>query len=172
MAVAKKNSGRNSQIPADNLTNLFSTKEPNSGKLPRRIKRKEVISSLGKFGEMSTGLVKKMKIPDYLFKLDTDTFSSDKNIPAYLIYDEESLENCRHKNLPDYSISVGSRGSDIFCTLIDKKRGFILTASIGHMMVEEGSWDFFERWLDEALEKSDKLTGQDRKEGKIVEIIR
>ncbi|MFP3949961.1 MAG: hypothetical protein ACLFUZ_02595 [Candidatus Micrarchaeia archaeon] len=121
---------------------------------------------------MSTGLIKKMKIPDYLFKLDTDNFSSDKDIPAYLIYDEESLEKCRHMKLPEYSISIGSRGSDIFCTLIDKKRGFILTASVGHMMVEGGSWDFFESWIDEALKESDKLTGQDKKKGKMVEIIR
>ena len=172
MAVANRNPGRRSPTNYEDITNIFNTKEPDSEKLPRKVKGKRAIISLSKFGEMGPALIKKMKIPDSLFKFSTDSFSSDKDVPAYLIYDEDSLENCRHRKLPEYSISVGSRGSDIFCTLIDKKRGFILAASIGHMMVEGGSWDFFEGWLDEALEKSASLTEQDRKKGKMVEIIR
>ena len=168
--------GRNAPNPGSRdefsaLFDAFSKMPPVNSSLPKKVGREDILLRLNAFGKMSSSLLKKMNIPANLFARDEGQFSSDKDVPAYSITHSKFLESYKPGDFPDYSISIGSRGSDVFCTLVDKKRGILVSTSIKSMMAEEGSWDFFEQQLDYALKESGKFTASDKKEGKMIMIV-
>ncbi len=166
--------GKNTSKPdskAGDFSDLFSKTPPASSSLPKRVGKREIIQGLKAFGVLSSTLLTKMNFPEHLFKLSTGNFSSDKKIPAYSITHARELEGYESKDFPEYSISIGERGSNVFCTFVDKKRGVLVSTSIKNMMAGEGSWEFFEHKLTSALDEAHRRTPKDIKEGNIVMLV-
>ncbi len=176
MIMALSNKSGKGAVPTNlsgsAMEDYLLSSPPEISSLPKQIGRKELVRELSRFGTISEGFRLKLGLPNNLFKRDMDSFSSDKEIPAYLFPNDRAIPLGAAKHLPKYSISIGSRGSDLFATLVDTTRGIVVTASLNNMMAKSnGTWDVFEDSLDTALEKVKQLSTEEKESGKLIWII-
>lgn len=127
--------------------------------------RQQCIEALKALGPMDESLIQMMEIPPQLNALETESgssFSSDKkrgieNVPD-LLYLHADLP----KELPDYGILVSSRGSSIFCTLLDTKRKIIVSESVRNLHGSGGDWSGFQSSLQSAIARSKSMQAEGR----------
>ena len=161
---AKKPRGK---ISFDGILEGIQTKSS----YPQKRAKSDVIGALSVFGKLHPKLLEKMQIPDELHELLENSFSSDESKSGPSISRQGDFHSFDHKNAPEYSIVIGERGSNVFCTLVDKKRGILVSASIKNMFVSQGNWEVFEMQLDRVLPEATKLTPNDLANGRMIMVV-
>lgn len=165
MALANNAAEGSSREKGGKYRNLFKKAVPSP---PRLMRRNELVSRLSQFGKMGESLLKLMGIPEKLHYLGDGRFSSDPKTPAFLVTYPQFVDELDTSKFAEYSIAIGSRGSNVFCTLIDRKRNILVSDSIKNMYVAEGNWMFFQARLESALEAAKSLSPEQKKDGVLV----
>lgn len=165
MALANNAANARSRESKRPYRDLFKKATPSP---PRRMGKEELISRLSGFGKMNETLLKLLNLPDKIYYLEDGRFSSDPKKPAFLVTHPQFAADLDKDRFAEYSIAIGSRGSNVFCTLIDLKRGILVSTSIKNMYVSEGSWMLFQVRLESALEAAKSVSPEQKKEGALV----
>ncbi len=139
----------------------------------RLVGRDECLKALSRYGSISPELAEMLEIPAKLYrhgKPEEESFSSDPERPIdelanALLYSsvEEPLD------LPDFGITISSRGDNVFAVLADKGRGIIVYESVDNLQGGPGSWNFFEAALRRALELTSTLKLKNQKFSYVIE---
>ena len=122
-------------------------------KYPKEVSKEACIALLDDMGPVSKELATLLRIPDKIYMLggDPPSFSSQPDKDAARIAGYLLLPTLKPKDAPEYALHIRSRGSNVFCTFVDKKRKIIVHETVNSMYANEGSWEFFERALKEAI---------------------
>ncbi len=140
----KSTSGDNTRFPK-------GSKPPAETKFPAKVSRKEILSYLEGVAPMGKILPSLLKIPANAYIMADSSFSSDP---------KKSLEDAVESPFPnivlpshpaDYHLALSSRGSHVFCILVDKTRKIMVSSSVRSMYVKQGSWVGFQRTLEKTL---------------------
>ncbi len=134
----------------------------------QKITRNDILKALGAFGKLPSNLIEKMQIPNEMHEISKNSFSSIKSTCGPLITCHEDLHSFYARTAPEYSLVIGERGSTVLCTLVDKKRGILVSASIKNATLSQGNWEVFERRLDSVLFEAKNLTPQDLEYGRLI----
>ena len=123
-----------------------------------------VIRKLGKALPLSGELEAALGLPKIAYSHGKLSFSSDPAASPDAL-SESFLEGGKiPEEIPDYGIRVSARGSNSYCTLIDRTRKVIIFESIGNAFVKEGgSWNSFLSSLKKALELAKELEASGKK---------
>jgi hypothetical protein len=134
----------------------------------RAVSREECLNALGNVAPVPKDLVPLLDIPEKLYHVDSGlggstSFSSqpDRNVAA--VTGSLLLGLDFPKELPDYGIHISSRGSNVFCTLVDRRRKIIICEDVRNMFAKQGSWDFFTYGLKEVLARAAELESRGEK---------
>lgn len=65
--------------------------------------------------------------------------------------------------LPDYGIHISTKGSSVFCTLVDRSRKIVVTAEIRNLQSEEGSWAQFGLAVKDAVSTAESQSASNAK---------
>lgn len=143
------------------------------GAKDRRVSQDECLKALSRYGSISSELAAMLEIPEKLYrhgKPGGESFSSDKNMPIDNIANQLLYSSVEGPlDLPDFGITISSRGGSVFAVLSDKARGIIVYESVQGMQDDHGSWDYFESALRRALEGSSALKLRNEKFSFLIE---
>lgn len=131
----------------------------------RQVPSKECLDELRRFGALDKELQAQLKLPKRLYSHgspERPSYSSDPaaSINPYASSIMQGMDRAPPEGLPEYGIAIASRGSSVFCVLVDRKRGIIVSESVRDPHAPEGSWRPFASALKEALEYGDWLKSQ------------
>ncbi len=146
----KNSSGEGSVIP---LKRGFHGRDVVVDKeYPREVDKKTCIAFLSGIGPVSEELSALLEIPEKLLMVsNSPSFSLEAERTAAPITNYLLFGTSKPKVLPDYALHISSKGSNVFCTFVDKKRKIVVNDTVNSMYAKEGSWKSFERALERAL---------------------
>lgn len=131
-------------------------------KYPKEVDKETCIALLDDIGPVSEELATLLRIPDsiYLWGIDPPSFSSQPDEDAAAIAGHLLLPTLKPRTAPEYALSIRSRGSHVFCTFVDKKRKIIVHETVNSMYADEGSWEFLEVALKNAIATVEEYESQ------------
>ena len=168
--MAAKKGGRPEPIAPEKRQDNMGM--PPTMKSDRIIGRQACVSALKEFASMSDDFTVLLQLPDKLYLLgneETPSFSSQPNRSAEGVAGAMLFGYPFPKELPDYAIHISSKGSNIFCTMVDRSRKIIVSEPIRNIQDEKGDWGTFEATLRKALLKSESFKADGRTFSFVVE---
>ncbi|MBU0532596.1 hypothetical protein KKB44_03820 [Candidatus Micrarchaeota archaeon] len=122
-------------------------------KFPRKLNADECAALLSGIAPITPEISQLLQIPKTLYMLGNEpSFSSQQDRGINEIVKSLLYGSPMPVVLPDYGIYISSRGSNVFCTLVDKKRKIIVHATINSMYAKQGSWKSFQQTIQRALD--------------------
>ncbi|MFN7991178.1 MAG: hypothetical protein U0R44_03390 [Candidatus Micrarchaeia archaeon] len=118
----------------------------------------ECLERLNKIAPVDDGFIAMLGLPENLQRLGEDHFSTD---PENGLYPVEGAINFGYpfpSSVPDFGILLSTKGSDLFCTLLDRKRKIIVSAPVRNANAASGSWSGFREALRAALSRAGELS--------------
>lgn len=157
-----------SSIPAPNKDAVSGMYERIFGQRqkPKQLSGAVCISLLKRVAPLDESIAKLMKLPEKLYRMGKPgeelSFSSDpfKSIDGVVA----SLDSGGSfpSQVSDYGILIHSRGSNVFCTMVDKSRKVIVTADVRNAFESQGGWDIFAANVDRAIMQAQNLQADGR----------
>ncbi len=126
--------------------------------------RDEVVSLLGEFAPLDPSFGAALEIPERLYMIGSR--ASPVSFTANPSGDPGAVARwllagfAKPAQFPDFGIHIGTHGSSLFCTLIDKFKKVIVVEAIGGDYAGKGSWKAFESSFRAALSKAEELGKQ------------
>jgi hypothetical protein len=112
---------------------------------PKEVDKDKCVELLSHIAPVSERLARLLELPEMLYLLsDSPSFSSSKNmgesagrVATHLIFATPMPDK-----LAGYGLHIDSRGSNVFCTLVDKKRKIIVHATVNSAFSKTGKGDW------------------------------
>jgi hypothetical protein len=133
-------------------------------------KSEDPLTALKALAPMSDTLAAMLGIPPDIHQRAASSFSTDSAKGIEMVPESLFLGLEFPNDIPDYGIVIHSRGSSIFCTLLDKKRKIIVSEAVGNLHSSGGgNWSSFQSSLQSAIARSKALQDEGRKFSFVVE---
>ena len=160
-------------MPKKTVKKHHKVEKPEEKKLERKFRKPPVgpeepsrkppeaaplLAMLGRTAPVGKELRDMLAIPAGMHEENRWSFTSEEGKSVQALADAFMRKAPMPQDLPEYGINISSRGSNSFCTLIDRKRKIMVFESVGNMHVPEGgSWRSFQSALKDALDEAGKL---------------
>jgi hypothetical protein len=131
------------------------------------VTREDCIGQLRRLAPMSDEQAALLGIPPRLYRIGESSFSSEAGNGIAKAAGALMLGGAFPPGLPDFGMHISSRGSNTFCTLVDRGRGIVVFDDIKNMYAGDGSWSGF---LDN-LAQAARLAESYRRGGKRFEFV-
>jgi len=141
---------------AENVSS-FKGRGPVAEKKVDKISKEECLAALKSIAPLNGRLKELMGLPDQLYRLSESSFSSKPDETAELVANHLLYGDAHQDTFPNYGIHISSKGTNSFCTLVDKKRKIVVHANVNNAFSSGGSWDKFQTGLMRTLAAVKKL---------------
>jgi hypothetical protein len=136
---------------------------------PRGVGKETCVSFLGTIAPVSDELAALLRLPETLYMPDRGTsFSSDPARDIAGVANSLILGFPMPSDYADYGICISEKGSNAFCTFVDRSRKVMVSMPVRNMYAEAGSWEPFAAALDEVLGRAKTLEENGQKFGFVV----
>ncbi len=124
----------------------------------RLIDRDGVVELLNSIVPVPAGFAELLNIPERMYIVERGpSLSSDPSRDAGRVVASLVFHTPFPQKTPDFGIVISSRGSSVFCTLVDRSRKIIVMDSISSLYSEKGSWSSFKASVADALDAKRRL---------------
>ncbi|MEW6722712.1 MAG: hypothetical protein AB1324_05610 [Candidatus Micrarchaeota archaeon] len=120
----------------------------------RKITRAECMERLSEIAPVSQDVLGLLGLPQeiYLVSPAPASFSTDSGKTIAGVASALMFDSALPSDMPEYGVHISPQGSNVFCTLVDKKRKIIVCESISNMYAPNGSFVAFSDSVRDALD--------------------